>query len=604
MGMGKIRVLSDHVCNQIAAGEVVERPAAVVKELVENSLDAGSTRIRVALHKGGRSLVRVVDDGEGMSPDDALLALEKHATSKIASLEDLMSVQSMGFRGEALPSIAAVSRFEMTTREKGADLGTRIVVEGGIVRSVEETGCPVGTGVTVRDLFYNVPARRKFLRTVETEAAHISDMFLRLALAHPEISWQLVHHERTVHEFPKAGSLHERTYQVFGAPLAKTLIPVDYPTGHGAVRGLVGPPELQRANTRSLFLFVNKRPVKDALLTHGVLSAYDTLLPKGTYPFVVLFLDVPPRLVDVNVHPTKREVRFRDPSLVLELVREATSQALASAMKKASWSRAFFVPDAAPRSSDKTAYAREGLSGLQPLQEDTPSETPAPQERWEPVQRVWPQSSPERFGTQEPPFPETHPHSSGLAGFASLKVLGQLACTYILLEAPDGLILIDQHAAHERICFERLASRSRSHESQRLAPPVALDLPPLEADALKQWLPELRSLGFDVALSGSGSFVIHAMPSTLQHTDPVALLRRLAEKTPNEERSPRLELLEHLAHTAACHSSVRAGQRLSLEEIRQLLAELDTLRLSATCPHGRPLWWKITLDQIRRCFHR
>lgn len=601
--MGKIKVLPDYLCNQIAAGEVVERPAAVVKELVENSVDASCQRIRVLVHKGGRSLVRVVDDGEGMSPEDALLALERHATSKIASVQDLQNIRSMGFRGEALPSVAAVSRLELITREKDAVFGVRILVEGGTIRTVDEVGCPPGTSVTVRDLFFNVPARRKFLRAVDTEAAHISDMFLRLALAHPELSWQLVHQDRTVHDFPKAASLHDRAYQVFGTALAKSLLPVDFHAEHGAIRGLVGPPELQRANARSLFLFVNKRPVKDALLTHAVLTAYDTLLPKGSYPFGILLLDVPPRLVDVNVHPTKREVRFRDPSLVLEMVRQALNEALASAMQ-ASWARSFYVSAASLNSTGKSTAAREGQSALSSSPQADLHAAARVQPQPEPVQLTWlhrPMASP----SDQEPFPPSPPfNSSALLGFSSLKILGQLACTYILLEAQDGLILIDQHAAHERICYERLRRTGPSPASQRLAPPQVLDLLPVEGDALKRWLPDLEALGFEVEPFGGGSFVIHAMPSVLKPVDPGLLLRRLVEKTPAEDRTPRLELLEHLAHTAACHSSVRAGQRLQTEEIRHLLAELDALELSATCPHGRPLWWKITLDQIQRFFHR
>ncbi len=601
--MGKIKVLSDQLCNQIAAGEVVERPAAVVKELVENSVDALAQRIRVLVQKGGRSLVRVVDDGEGMNPEDALLALERHATSKITTVEDLQSIQSMGFRGEALPSIAAVSRLELVTREKEAVSGVRIVVEGGTIRTVEEVGCPAGTSITVRDLFFNVPARRKFLRAVETEAAHISDIFLRLALAHPELSWQLVHQERTVHDFPKAASVHDRAFHVFGAALAKTLIPMDFQSEFTVVRGLLGPPELQRANTRSLFLFVNKRPVKDTLLTHAVLSAYETLLPKGAYPFVILFLDLPPRYVDVNVHPTKREVRFRDPPSVIDVVRQAMTQALTSAMK-ASWARPFYVPSQNTEPLERRVTAREVQSVLKPLEDGEQEKVEQVLNPPQPISMLWASrslESPVGEETSQAPWPSRPLTSSG---FSSLKILGQLACSYILLEAPDGLVLIDQHAAHERICYERLSQKGASTKSQRLAPPVVLDLPPLEGDALSRWLPDLQSLGFEVEPFGGGSFVIHAMPAVLKQLDPGLLLRRLVEKTPADERSPRLDLLQRLAHTAACHSSVRAGQRLTLEEMRHLVTELDALHLSATCPHGRPLWWKITLDQIQRFFHR
>ncbi|SHF97122.1 DNA mismatch repair protein MutL [Desulfacinum infernum DSM 9756] len=622
--MGRIKVLPETLCNQIAAGEVVERPAAVVKELAENSLDAQASRLVVSLERGGRSEIRVVDDGVGMDADDALLALERHATSKIASVSDLQAVRTLGFRGEALPSIAAVSRFELVTRERDAVAGTRIRVEGGMIRSVEETGCPPGTAITVRDLFFNVPARRKFLRSVDTEWAHILDLCLRLALARPDVHLQIHHQGRRTHDFARTGSLAERVGQVLGHDTARLLIPVSTEKEDVRVEGLLGPPELQRANTRGIFLFVNNRPVKDRVLQHALLSAYDTLIPKGRYPSSVLFVSVPPDQVDVNVHPTKREVRFRRPSDVVGAVREAVLEALSKGIQSG-WTRP--LPTGPVASVSRApAHVREWQSGLDREQTIEPgSEPPGP---WGPMEghpaEGTPATAPSTGRNMEPPglapLPrqaslfsrEDAPVEPGMEGgreeaplsLASLRILGQVARSYIVLEAPDGLVIVDQHAAHERILFDRLAEAGSRKAGQRLARPVVLDLPPLEAAALRRWLPQLAELGFEVEPFGGDSFVVHAVPAVLGRTDPREVIRTVVETTPEEADSPRLELLARLAKTAACHGSVRAGQKLNPDEIRLLLKDLERTRFGATCPHGRPLWHKITVADLERTFHR
>jgi len=445
--MGKIVILPDVLCNQIAAGEVVERPSAVVKELVENSIDAGSRRISVYALQGGRKEIRVVDTGAGMSSEDALLALERHATSKIRSTEDLQAIRSLGFRGEALPSIAAVSRFELVTRDGDSLAGTKIRMEGGILRDVRETGCPVGTMITVRDLFFNLPARRKFLRSTDTEMSHISDHFLRLALAHPAVHFQLFHEERTQYDFAPAPGLEDRAVQVLGVESARKLRSFSGSNASLSVRGLAGLPELQRTNAHSLFLFVNGRPVWERMLSRAVLGAYDTLLPAGRFPVAVLFVDLPPALVDVNVHPTKREVRFRNPAEVLETVRNVVREALVN--------RPAAGPVGGTTSWPIPPESLWGRKRQYSMETQTQLHRPLPGFSGEPAAAILPVGS---AGTAAPLESAAAPggeeefegaqSAAGPPVFSSLPILGQLANTYILLEARDGLLLIDQHAAH------------------------------------------------------------------------------------------------------------------------------------------------------------
>jgi len=600
--MGKISILPDNLCNQIAAGEVVERPAAVVKELVENSIDARSRKISVILLQGGRKEIRVVDNGVGMSSDDALLALERHATSKIKTLEDLQSVESLGFRGEALPSIAAVSRFELLTKESEALSGVCIRVDGGILKDVREAGCPSGTMITVRDLFHNIPARRKFLRSVDTEMAHISDQFLRLSMAHPEIHFQLSHQGRLQYDFPSADNILDRAGQVFGTELAGKLMPFSMEAPRVNLHGLAGQPELQRANSRFLFIYVNGRPVWDRLLNRTVLSAYDTLMPKGRFPLVVLYLGLPPAEVDVNVHPTKREIRLRSPGDVLEAVRSTVRQTMERS-----------GPQGGPGSFHHRMTARDGRFRF-PVPGARESQVSIEDAfRGSPFQRA---SSPPAQLAAFPnalDCPEIHATDGADAekaagdgpSFSRLSVLGQLANTYILLESPDGLVLIDQHAAHERILFDRLSSSSPGEAgSQRLAQSLVLNLFPREAAMLRRHLEHLSRIGFEIEPFGGDSFMIHAVPTVLNFPAPDVIIREMLEAALEEEKSPRWDLLSSLAKTASCHSALRAGQKLQPEEIRSLLEQLDRTRAPVTCPHGRPLACKLTHSEIARLFKR
>ncbi|MCE5244468.1 MAG: DNA mismatch repair endonuclease MutL [Desulfobacteraceae bacterium] len=600
--MGRIRILPDTLCNQIAAGEVVERPAAVVKELVENSLDAGSRRISVSLLQGGRREIRVTDNGAGMSPDDALLALERHATSKIAAVEDLDAIKSLGFRGEAIPSIAAVSRFELSTREQDAVSGTVIRVEGGTVRDVRETGCPAGTLITVRDLFYNVPARRSFLRSVDTEMAHIGDQFLRLSMAHPSVHFQLFHQERLQYDFPQTKTLQDRAGQILGVSLCRQLRPFSLDTPDVALTGLAGPPDLQRANGQSLFVYVNGRPVWDRAVNRAILRAYESLIPRGKYPVVALFLNVRAGLVDVNVHPTKREVRFRNPGDVIEIVRQALLGALERPAPHIGVSGSPWLPPPRPVHGPATgSFARETQIPMMPSLNARRIDAGPPPGEWRPEAAETPPAAvprpvPERDAA-EPPV-EDEPLLS------QLPVIGQLACSYILLEAPDGLVLIDQHAAHERILFNHLSAARGREAGQRLTRSVVLELFPKDAVVLRRWIGQLGELGFDIEPFGGDSFVIQAVPAVLSGYPPEKLIREMIESAHEDENGPRSELLAGLAKTAACHSAVRAGQRLKPEEIRSLLQQLDRARTAATCPHGRPVTFRLSLSQIAHLFHR
>ena len=646
--LGKIAILPDVLCSQIAAGEVVERPAAVVKELVENSLDAGSRRIFVSLLDGGRKEIRVADNGEGMHPDDALLALERHATSKIRRVEDLHTVTSMGFRGEAIPSIAAVSRFELTTREPHATAGTVIRVEGGTVREVRETGCPAGTLVVVRDLFFNLPARRKFMRSVETETSHILDRLLRSAISRPDIHFQVSHQNRTVYDFPTVADVEKRAAQALGGDLAARLRPFSLEEGAVRIHGLVAPPDIQRASLQSLFLYVNGRPVQDKVLNRGALAAFENLLPRGKYPVAVVFLEIPPEWVDVNVHPAKQEVRFSKPGRIIEMLRRAVRAGLGTASPRTGpddpWGPADSTPfhpgGAFPGESFHESRRRFGNVPVT-VSIETPPPEPV-QERFAPsmlpgerrsritddpfdpprLREGGSQERPPAFAPRErrpggrqafeTPSPSTGrtdsacltPSSSDRPFFSILRVLGQIADAYILLEDSGGLIVIDQHAAHERVVFERLSADASAEPGQRLLNPAVVNLQPREAAVLTSWTRELTKYGFDIDAFGGGSFMVRAVPAVLAGIAPEELLREIIGTACEDEGPPRFDLLHRLTKTAACHGAVRTGMRLRPEEIKKLLDDLDSIPIHSTCPHGRPFWRRISLDELAKGFHR
>ena len=569
----RIRVLPSDLIDQIAAGEVVERPASVVKELVENSLDAGARRIDVEVQRGGVIALRVVDDGCGMTAEEAQLALLRHATSKIAAIEDLLAIRTLGFRGEALPSIAAVSRFSLCTRPAGAQ-ATRLLVEGGVVREAGVAGAAPGTQIEVRDLFFNIPARRKFLKSEAAEAAAVSDTVLRLALAHPEVHFRLLHGDRVALDLPPHA---DRLLRARAALPRLSLFPVQGSEAGVQIEALLSPPEESGATSRGLFVLVNGRSVRDRALHHAVAMGFAELIPRGRYPQGVLCVGVAPSDVDVNVHPQKSEVRFARPAEVHAAVRHT----IARRVSDAPWLPPPSRPDELPR-----AARRVDAPPHLDLYDRAPPPAPAVAD------------APRQTAVDAP----------SLAGyFSRLVLIGQLHATYLVCQAPDELVLIDQHAAHERIAFERLrhaflASRS---QAQGLLPPLVLELGPEEAAVAHEYAALIERLGFDLGCIGERSFALRGAPRLLGGADPEPLLRDvLAELAATGQSRAADERDEHVLATMACHSVVRAGDALSPDEMRALLRELDGTDRRGHCPHGRPVLLRMPLGEVERRFGR
>ena len=583
--MGRITRLPDDLANQIAAGEVVERPASVVKELVENAIDAKATRVVITAEYGGKKLIRVEDDGIGMDPDDARLCLDRHATSKIRRAEDLAAIATLGFRGEALPSIASVSHFRLRTRARGSESGTEIRVNAGIVESVVEAGAPEGTMIEVADVFYNLPARRKFLKSDAAEAAQVSRFVTQLALCYPEVGFTLTSSGRKVIAVPPVATLSDRLYQLYGD--RQDLIAVDREFGGIRLHGFIAALAEQGPVRGPQHVFVNRRIVKDKTIAHAILDAYSVATNKERSPEVHLFLDVPPDRVDVNVHPTKAEVRFREQSQVHQIVRHALSDALGKGP----------APELTLRPSDI-------LPG-HPTQPAIPGALAGGSfpSRWQPT--VQADGSTQRFTTPvlnqraEPtiPVPSVRP----------MIALGQFRDTFIIAMDDEGLCIIDQHVAHERVLFERIMEKltSQSLESQRLLIPAVLELPPAERAALVSKSEALARFGFEVEEFGGDSIKVTAMPALLDPNECDAALRALAEDLEGLDRGLRIEdSLKQIAATTACHAAVKAHYPLTLEKMHHILEELRATAYSTVCPHGRPVMLRITRREIEKNFDR
>ena len=615
-----VRILEDHVVNRIAAGEVVERPASVVKELVENALDAEPSDLRVELEAGGKRLIRVVDDGSGMSRQDALLCIERHATSKIRSDEDLLRVSTMGFRGEALPSIASVSRFQLMTRRREDEEGTRVVLEGGKLIAVETCGCAPGTEVTVRDLFHRVPARRSFMRTTQTEYGHCVEAVTRVAMVRPDIDFSLVHNGRETLRAPAGVSLARRVASLLG-PYGEALREVHFTRAEFRVHGLVSPVGVHRQTAASgMYLYVNDRFVRDPVLRKAVLEAYQGLVPVGRYPVVVLQLEMPPDQVDMNVHPTKVEVRFRSP----RDLQRAVSQGLREGLREHGLYAAQPKPAPLPAAPSTTVPTprqavlpmRSSLSFTGRSAEPPPPALPPDllEQGTAPVTTAEPPSphlAPplEGTGTGTPSMtaaaPPIHPILP-VPRFTDLDVIGQLAGTFVLCQGEGELVVIDQHAAHERVTLERLQRLRREQRptAQTLLTPVKVILPPGRAAALEPHLELLSSIGLDIRAADQDGFTVHAVPPALGNVDVVRLVRDMADDLADHgDGQPMRDLVEHVLSTLACHSSVRAHQRLSLYEMRALLASLDRVDFSV-CAHGRPVAIRISPRELESRFHR
>jgi DNA mismatch repair protein MutL len=591
--VGRIERLPEDVANQIAAGEVVERPASIVKELVENALDAEATRITVEVEEGGTSLVRVIDDGTGMSNADAVLCLERHATSKLRSISDLESLSTLGFRGEAVPSIASVSRFTLTTTERGAVEGTRVFVEGGILRKAETVGAPPGTTIEVRDLFFNVPARRKFLKRAQTEMSHVSDAIVRVALARPEVAIRLTSQGRVLVDVPRSSEVDPRgrLSRILGAEVAKELYPIanDERSSTVRVRGWIGAPSLSERTTRGLYTFVNGRFVRDRTVQHASQEGYRTLLERGRYPVVVLWIELPPSRVDVNVHPQKTEVRFADTSEVHRAVTSALTRSLAAQPWVAiSQTRQEHAVEVLALSRARTASA--------------------PPRRWD--DRLMPSFWPAVAG--EPPVPRPvkieAPELPPPRGFASLEPVGQLFATYLVCQGADRLVLIDQHAAHERIAFERMRRQKAQGrvEVQPLLVPRTIELDPGRAAIAATSIEALAQLGLDLEPFGGSTWILKSVPAALARADLDRMLLDVLDELRDLDRAqtPIVEAMDAILSCAACHSVVRAGDRLTKEEIRALLEQMDQIDFGAHCPHGRPVFVEWSDRELAAMFHR
>jgi DNA mismatch repair protein MutL len=690
--MGRIRVLSDQVANQIAAGEVVERPASVVKELLENSLDAGATRIRIEVEGGGRKLIRIVDNGCGMVRDDALLAFERHATSKLHSSDDLLSIRTLGFRGEALPSIASVSRLTLETRSAEDAAGTAVEIAGGKIVRVEDAGLPVGTTVAVRDLFYNTPARRKFLKSEQTELGHIAALVTHYALAHPERHFELHSSTQALLIAPSVATAGDRLFQIFGRETTELMLPVaaeidftraglpepppwkreaDYaPAEPGFLRlsGFVSKPELQKLNRNSVYVFVNQRLVRDRVVLHALAEAYRNIIPPTSFPVVLLFLEMPPQEVDVNVHPAKTEVRFRQSSFVHDFIRDSVRTTLMTARPAASFATALgelhggiaqasssLLLDVSPMpgAPEDVVYApRAGFSGPRALAETgivAESEGAPSADDVDSFMLRAPIVPPSagRFafsdqgialGYEAEQSAGSSCGSEGAAGFdaagmgegssyakataeegsgsgadgtlnalASLKPLGQLRDSFILAANDEGLWIIDQHVAHERVLFEKIL-RAREVEQvqrQRLLMPLLVDMLPAQMVSFASIARELDLNGFEAEPFGPRTLAIKAAPVGLEGRELERMLEEVLAVPDKEQQQENAETRRRrIAASIACHAAIKINMPLEPTKIAWLLAELAKTEHPMSCPHGRPIALRYSHKDIQRAFQR
>ena len=653
--MNKIKILPDNLANQIAAGEVVERPASVIKELVENAIDAGGTRIFIDIELGGRRLMRVSDDGEGMVRDDAILAFERHATSKIGTLEDLAKISTLGFRGEALASIASVAKVELTTMTEAANEATQVIVEGGRLIDVADAARDRGTTILVRDLFFNTPARRKFMRSEATENYHLTAIVTHYALAHPEIAFTLTNNGREVLRVTKASDLRERAFQVFGANLLESLVPVAGGREYVArISGYVSAPRERRTTRDAQYFFVNKRFVRDKTISAGLSEGFRSILPHGVYPVALLFLDIPLEEVDVNVHPAKTEVRFRRGEAVKDVIAEAVRESLANAgvvaetnlnaetqdrpvpVESAQSAIQFGVQDPGSQHSDERPTSilfgedsDRGVAGsvasedlkLEP--DNDPTEmVPVTSEdfeqiahtRAEPARDVVP--APGSFSTptgyaELPPVDSaarfTKSVEVGQISSSTIQPLGQLHESFIIAVDDEGLLLIDQHVAHERILFDKFrdSETDRAIESQNLLLPETIDLSPAQAEAFRLIEGDLESLGFGLMRLSGRTIAIKSVPTDLPPSEARNLFAEILDTVEAENRGGAKSTLRNdIAASLACKAAIKINMKLTPEKMRWLIDRLLITTSPTTCPHGRPVILRLSVKDIERGFHR
>lgn len=591
----RVRILPEDLANRIAAGEVIERPASVLKELVENALDAEARAITLTVQGAGRRLMRVHDDGCGMSRDDALLAFERHATSKIRSVEDLACITSLGFRGEALPSIASVSRLTLTTCAQPGDVGSWLELEGGVIRQVRDWAGPVGTSIEVRHLFFNTPARLKFLKSRHTELGHIVAVVSQLALAHPTIRFRLTHETQVLLDLLPMPTIHERLATIWGAEVVRQLVPIEGQEGSLIVHGFISPPTWSRASRDAQYLFVNTRMVRDRFVLHALYEAYRHVLPEKRHPMAFVFITLPPQDLDVNVHPHKTEVRFAQSELVHAVVRDAILRGL---------SQTVAIEPTSPR-TEATTLSTPSSSAAHPdwsagifNQEEEPVRPLASS-----------QSEGLLFDRSLTPFPHegTPLQPTARVPARELRPLGQIHYSFIVADGPEGLYLFDQHALQERILYEVL--KAGFHASgvarQHLLFPAPVELTPAALVWFEEFREALERLGFEAEPFGGGTVVLRTVPAILAEHPYIQIYRDvLSDLSATGRIGPYDEIVEEMLASMACHKAIKINRPLDLSEMRRLLDEFAEVGAPATCPHGRPLALTITAAELRRRFHR
>jgi DNA mismatch repair protein MutL len=603
----RITILPETLTNKIAAGEVVERPASVIKELIENSLDAGATEISVEITAGGRRLIRVSDNGSGMSREDALLSLERHATSKIRVDSDLDKIMTLGFRGEALPSIASVSRFSLATREGGSPEGTEINVEGGRVRDVRACGMAPGTVITVEQIFFNLPPRLKFMKSAETETGHVADVIARMAVSRPDVAFSCTSDGRELLRLQRS-DLQRRLAQVVGRESSQHLYPVKSEDDYAAITGFVSAPALIRSGTQAIYTYINGRFIRDKVVQHAVMQAYRGVIDRGRYPVVALFIELPPGEVDVNVHPTKHEVRFRRQSVVHDAIQASVEEVLRSSPWLAAPAPSQHpTPNAATTQSYRERIAAAAQASL--------TLPPRPQYRTQPAERIVTASAaplaspPDTITVSEPAVsfqPEqTPPEPAGY--FSSLSIIGQFHSEYILCQSECELVVIDQHAASERVAYQLLKQQSQSGgiESQRLLFPETVELSFSEVAVAARFSPELAGIGFELEPFGGTTILVSAVPRLAVDHDPILLIRDILADLERFGTSAAFnDALESLLSRIACHSVIRGPHLLENRQIKELLCRMDLTDFAASCPHGRPVSHVVTLAELQKIFKR
>ncbi|MCP4347481.1 MAG: DNA mismatch repair endonuclease MutL [Desulfobacterales bacterium] len=619
--MSRIKILPEILSNKIAAGEVVERPSSVVKELVENALDAHSTRIIVEVEKGGRSSIQVSDNGIGMNRDDALLSTERYATSKIYNEDDLFSIRTLGFRGEAIPSIASVSRFTLETRDENSQAGTRIVVNGGKIQDVSDIGAPTGTLVAVRQLFFNTPARRKFLKTVNTEMGHIADTVASVALGWPGILFRLHHNGKIMKNWPSVSDPVERVADVLGRDMRNDLHEISFADGlkQGgiSVSGWTASPRITRSTSRGIYVYVNGRFVRDRVIQHALFEGYAGRLMKGQYPVAVVFINVDPDNVDVNVHPAKNEVRFAQQNDVHDAVVKAVFKAFDTAetfkvSKTLNTDSGSGTWEQNNKPDQKQAHISETTDNF-----NQPSENlPLPIENSNNYETESPESfykEKVQFSPQKESFQSLSSEKRVQEGlwkkkqFSDLRVIGQYHGSYIICESEQELVLIDQHAAHERILFEQLKKQSAmsGEAAQHLLIPETFSLGYSEADMLEKLIPDLKEKGLEIEPFGGNTFIVKSVPAILRNTDVKSLAIEIVEKMVKIGFTSDLEnAINESLMIMACHGAIRSNQHLSDKQIKGLLEQLDECENPFNCPHGRPVWIKWTTRFLEKSFKR